>query len=168
MADFVKAFDKMIANEGGYVLHTVQGDTGGMTYAGIARNKNLQWSGWKAIDSGSMPDASEVRAFYKPLYWDNFKGDEVQAQEIAECIFDFGVNAGTGTSVRLAQIVVGLQADGRVGPKTLEAWNKADEGTFKLQFAIAKITRYAEICNRDRSQTKFLLGWVNRTLKGLK
>lgn len=167
MADFVKAFDKMIVNEGGYVLHTVQGDTGGMTYAGIARNMNPQWSGWKAIDSGSMPDASEVRAFYKPLYWDAFKGDAVSSQKIAESIFDFGVNAGTGVSVKLAQEAAGALPDGAVGSKTRDAWNTIEERVFLERFALLKLKRYAAICNANRSQSKFLLGWLNRTLASI-
>ena len=32
---------------------------------------------------------------------------------------------------------------------------------------LTKVSRYAEICNRDRTQSKFLLGWINRTLKEL-
>jgi len=42
-----------------------------------------------------------------------------------------------------------------------------DEGTFVLKYAIAKISRYADICNKDHSQGKFLLGWINHTLRGL-
>ncbi len=41
MAQFEPAFELMIRDEGGYVLHEVPGDTGGMTYAGIARNKQV-------------------------------------------------------------------------------------------------------------------------------
>ena len=50
MAQFEPAFEQMIRDEGGYVLHEVPGDTGGMTYAGIARNKNPQWNGWALVD----------------------------------------------------------------------------------------------------------------------
>jgi len=32
-------------------------------------------------------------------------------------------------------------------------------------YALAKIARYRDIVTRDRSQMKFLLGWLNRTLK---
>ena len=54
-----------------------------------------------------------------------------------------------------------------IGPKTLQALNGADEEGFVLRYAIAKIVRYAQICNRDRSQSKFLLGWTNRVIGGL-
>ena len=54
MADFLQAFESMIRNEGGYKLHSVEGDRGGMTYAGIARKRNPQWPGWAAIDRGEI------------------------------------------------------------------------------------------------------------------
>ena len=38
MATFDPAFDKMIRNEGGFKLTNIEGDRGGQTYAGIARN----------------------------------------------------------------------------------------------------------------------------------
>jgi lysozyme family protein len=38
MANFDPAFDKMIRNEGGFKLTNIEGDRGGQTYAGIARN----------------------------------------------------------------------------------------------------------------------------------
>lgn len=37
MADFAPAFEEMIRNEGGYILHNVPDDRGGDTYAGVAR-----------------------------------------------------------------------------------------------------------------------------------
>lgn len=165
MADFAQAFEKMIRNEGGYILHQVKGDTGGMTYAGIARNKNPQWQGWADIDAGRSPDASVVRAFYKPLYWDSVNGDELP-QNVAESIFDFGVNAGTSVAKKLAQIVVNQTPDGVFGPKTMEALKNAGP-EFGVTYSLAKIKRYLDICNRDPSQTKFLRGWLNRTFKGL-
>ncbi len=50
MANFEQAYDKMMEDEGGYVLHEVQGDRGGQTYAGIARKMNPKWEGWQHID----------------------------------------------------------------------------------------------------------------------
>lgn len=56
-AEFLTAFERMIRNEGGYVLHTVADDKGGMTYAGIARNRWPNWAGWSVIDAGGEPQA---------------------------------------------------------------------------------------------------------------
>lgn len=167
MADFSTAFEKMVVNEGGYVLHTVPGDRGGMTYAGIARNAWPQWAGWERIDAGATPDANAVRLFYLNNFWRPPRLTEVRDQRVAETLFDFGVNAGTRTAVVLAQTVVGATPDGVVGPKTLAAINAADAEMFILAYTLAKIARYRDIVTRDRTQLKFLLGWLNRALKGI-
>lgn len=165
MADFLPAFERMILNEGGYVLHTVKGDRGGMTYAGIARNAWPKWPGWQVIDAGAEPDAQTVRSFYRANFWAPLKLDDVQSQSIAQTIFDFGVNAGTATAAKLAQVVVGVTPDGRIGPVSLAALNMTDPDAFAARYALAKIARYRDIVMRDRTQGKFLLGWINRTLK---
>jgi lysozyme family protein len=110
-----------------------------------------------------------VRDFYRAEFWGKMRGDELTNQDVANTIFNFGVNAGMGMAVKLAQLVVGSTPDGGIGPKTVERLNQITDGQrFKEQYALAKIARYAEICNRNRTQSKFLLGWVNRTLGGLK
>lgn len=160
----------MIRNEGGYRLDTVPGDRGGQTYAGIARVFHPRWPGWAIIDRGDLqhPELTAmVRTFYRAQFWAPIQGDAIEKQAIAFSLFDFAVNAGVATAVKLAQMVVGVTPDGRLGPKTLAALNAQNAERFVLQYALAKITRYAQIVNRDRSQSKFLLGWINRTLKGV-
>ena len=169
MAIFATAFEKMIENEGGYILHTVEGDSGGMTYAGIARNYHPSWEGWKLIDNNNMSSdlIGMVEKFYLVNFWDRIKCSEIDSQIVANSIFDFAVNAGTGITSKLAQIVVGSTPDGVIGPNTLSKINSAEESMFIPAFCIAKIARYASICNSNRTQSKFLLGWVNRVLKGV-
>ena len=166
MADFAPAYEAMIRNEGGYVLHDVPGDRGGQTYAGIARNMNPRWPGWALIDRGQDVPAQLVREFYKASYWDPIQGDRITSQVIAQTIFDFHVNAGA-VARKLAQLVVGTTPDGAIGNKTLAALNAYDEDRFVMAYALAKIARYRDIVSRDRSQLKFLLGWINRTLQGV-
>lgn len=170
MADFIPSFEKMIINEGGYVLHNVSGDHGGQTYAGIARNFHSNWEGWPIIDQGNM-DNSElsqmVRNFYKGNYWNKVKGDDLNHQGVAEAIFDFAVNAGVKAASKLAQLVIEATPDGIIGPKSVSKLNNVDEEHFIAKYALAKIARYAEICKRNPDQKKFLLGWINRTLGGL-
>jgi lysozyme family protein len=166
MADFHPAFETMIKNEGGYVLHTVAGDRGGMTYAGIARNMQRGWPGWPLIDAGQDVPAQMVRDFYKRDFWDPIRGDDLQHQAIAQAIFDFHVNTGRPART-LAQLVVGLTPDGQFGPMTVAALNAAEPERFVLAYALAKIARYRDIVTKNRTQQKFLLGWINRTLAGV-
>lgn len=166
MANFVPAFEAMIKNEGGYVLHEVEGDRGGATYAGIARNMHPDWPGWQFIDDKDTPPAQMVRDFYKFNFWDRIKGDELQHQAIAQTIFDFYVNAGAA-AVKLAQLVVDATPDGKIGPASVAALNQQQPETFVMAYTIAKIARYRDIVMRNRSQGKFLLGWINRALKGI-
>jgi lysozyme family protein len=165
MADFSLAFERMIANEGGYKLTNIKGDKGGQTYAGIARNRWPNWPGWVSIDQGDVPPSQMVRDFYAAHFWLPVCGDQILFQRIAENLFDFAVNAGVSVAVKLAQVVVGTTPDGKAGPKTIKALNEANQEKFVALYALAKIARYRDIVTKDHTQAKFLLGWINRTLK---
>ena len=167
MADFNPAFERMIRDEGGFVLHNVPGDRGGQTYAGIARNMHPKWPGWALIDRSETPPAQMVHDFYRTNFWDDIRGNEITHQAVASDIFNFYVNTGRPAKV-LAQVVAGVTPDGAFGPRTLAALNGVDPEKFVLAYALAKITRYRDIVQRNRTQAKFLLGWINRTLNGLK
>lgn len=165
MAKFSPAFDSMMLSEGGYLLTNIPGDTGGQTYAGISRKNWPNWQGWLYVDRKETPPTQLVRDFYKTNFWDVVKGDELTDQRMAESIFSFAVNTGIKIAVKLAQIVVGVAPDGEVGTKTLYALNTVSPHIFMPSYTVAKIARYRDIVMKDRSQSKFLLGWINRTLK---
>jgi lysozyme family protein len=169
MADFAPAFEKMLHDEGGMQLTNIPGDRGGMTYAGIARNANPDWAGWQFIDRKDFGGATQlVREFYKVNFWDRIRGDDLANQAIAETIFNFAVNTGVGVASKLAQLIVGVTPDGAIGAKTLERLNICTAEKFLPAYALAKIQRYVDICMKNRDQSKFLLGWVRRSLEGLK
>lgn len=169
MASFLPAFEKMIDNEGGYTLHRIDGDRGGLTYAGIARNFYPDWPGWPLVTSDTALQAiiPHVQAFYKQQFWERIRGDFIYAQDIAESIFDFAVNAGVSTAIKLAQEVVGVSTDGIIGSITLKAMNNIEVNVFVREYALKKMARYANIVNNNPSQGKFLLGWINRALKDI-
>ncbi len=171
MSNFERAYEAMIRDEGGYVLHNVAGDRGGMTYAGIARNFNPDWAGWAFIDRGQVPPTDMVREWYRINYWTPIQGDAIEHQAVAASIFNFAVNTSAPgrptVAVKLAQLVVGATPDGSFGPRTVQALNAFDPDKFVMAYALAKIARYRDIVTRDRTQQKFLLGWINRTLAGV-
>jgi len=166
MADFLPAFERVILNEGGYKLTTVPGDRGGQTYAGITRKSFPDWRGWASLDAGRTPDAQIVRDLYRGAFWDPLQADQITSQRVATCLFDFAVNAGAKTAAKLAQLVVGTTPDGAIGPVTLEAINATAPEVFVSQYTLAKLARYRDIVMRDRTQAKFLLGWLDRALRG--
>lgn len=165
MAEFLPAFERALLAEGGYQLHQVAGDTGGLTYAGIARNPNPGWPGWAWIDRGEAPPSQLVRDFYRAGWWEPLRGDEIRDQGVAFTVYSFATNAGLKTAIRLLQLVVGATPDGSMGAKTLAALNSMEPRLFLASYALARIARYRDIVTRDRTQQKFLLGWINRTLQ---
>lgn len=168
MADFLPAFERAILAEGGYKLHTVPGDTGGTTYAGIARNPNPHWAGWAFIDRGETPPSELVREFYRKGWWIPLGCDAIRDQDVAYTLYSFGTNSSTygkpKVAASLAQIVVGTTPDGVIGPKTVAAINAMEPRLFLSLYALARIARYRDIVMKNRTQQKFLLGWINRTL----
>lgn len=177
MAEFKRAIECTLKAEGRYVNDP--DDPGGETYKGIARNRNSKWSGWINIDllksQSNFPNNLEndkdlqqkVYALYEAKYWDKIQGDSIADQDVADSIFDFAVNAGPRTSAKVAQIAAGAKADGVIGPVTLQKINEDDKRAFLATFALAKISRYASICEKRKESRKYFYGWVRRTLEGM-
>ena len=174
MADFNQALQLVLQNEGGY--SSDPNDPGGETYKGVARKMNSNWIGWTLIDlqrkQGNFPANlannselnAEIEQFYKVNYWDRVKGDDITDQRVANSIFDFGVNAGTGTSVILAQKVTGANEDGIMGTNSVTAVNATDPDQFIAYFTLAKIARYIKIVRNRPSSQKYFFGWIRRAL----
>lgn len=177
MADFKQALAETLKAEGGYVNDPQ--DRGGETYKGVARKMNPKWAGWVTIDQlrqrSNFPrnldaDAGlqdQIASFYEGNYWDRVRGDDIGNQDIAESIFDFAVNAGPVTAIKLAQLTVGAGVDGVMGDQTLARINADEPRAFLAMFALNKIGRYVSICDKNPDNRKFFYGWVKRTLEGL-
>jgi len=171
MANFIEAFQKVILNEGLY--SNDPDDAGGRTILGISENNWPKWAGWKIVDrlasAKEMATNAElqnlVQSFYLINFWNPILGDQITSQKIANSIFDFGVNAGSNTSMELAQKTVGSYVDGKNGNNTLKALNSFDERLFVAEFALNKIDHYCDIVDKKPTQLKYLKGWVRRALK---
>ena len=159
MADFEKAVQKVIRREGGAKFTDIAEDKGGATKYGISQ---------RAFPNENIRNLTEARAkeLYRLNYWNKAQGDKIASQAVAESVFDACVNMGVKPACKLAQLAVDvIPVDGIVGKDTLKALNAVDEDLFLAKFALEKVGRYAAICNKDRTQSKFLLGWINRTME---
>ena len=186
MAQFSISYRKTSGHEGGYVDNP--SDRGGETYRGIARKRHPDWEGWIIIDRLKMesdfprnievdPDISGlVVKFYHDNFWTAINGDAIQQQEIADELYDTGVNMGVQVSVKILQsslnilnknqqLYKDIKEDGNVGQQTLGAI-AAFLGTRKLELLL-KVMNVAQGCRylqllQDPSQEGFALGWFNR------
>jgi lysozyme family protein len=160
MADFEQAVTKTLIHEGGAKVTDDPDDAGGLTKYGISQRA------YPNVDIRNLSE-QEAKNIYKRDYWDKVKGDEIKEQQIAENIFDTAVNMGARTASKLAQLALDIEpADGVIGTDSIKKINASDVELFIANYTIAKIARYAHICNKNSSQRKYLLGWVNRALGG--
>ena len=174
MAKFNLALIKVLSHEGGYANDP--DDLGGETYKGIARNSHGTWLGWTLIDRfKSKPDfprsldtnpqlQSLVELFYFDNFWTPLNAEKIQNQTSADSVFDFAVNSGLATSVRLVQSIVGTKRDGIIGEQTLNKINSIDFGYFQAVFTVSKIDHYMAIIKKRPLNKKYLYGWIIRAL----
>jgi lysozyme family protein len=174
MGNFDSALQKVLVNEGGYGNDPV--DPGGETYKGVARKIWSSWDGWSLIDyykkqsgfpanlENDMELQEKIKDFYRIKFWDKINGAKIIDDDVASSIFDFAVNAGTSTSVGLAQMIVETDKDGVLGPITLKKINEFNPEHFLALFTISKVARYITIVKKRPISQKYFYGWVCRAL----
>ena len=113
--NYQKCLEMILHHEGGYVNHPK--DPGGETNLGVTKRVYEEWGGTKDMKDLTVEDVAPI---YKKNYWGRVKGDDLPSG-LDLCVFDFGVNAGTGRAAKYLQTMIGTVADGGIGPNTLKA-----------------------------------------------
>jgi lysozyme family protein len=176
-----------MGHEGGYANDP--DDVGGETYKGVARNYHPNWSGWSIIDASKGSDTFEedlknnaelqdsVKNFYKVNFWDVNLLDNFVSQNIANEMFDTGVNMGVTRAAKFLQRALNylnknsilyddLVDDGKIGKLTLGAldiiMNMGDEKVLYKILNILQANHYLEYMTKSPNQEKFARGWFSR------
>lgn len=164
LSNWDQAFKQMLASEGGFTDD--ERDNGnklldgrkGSTMLGVTQFNWEQHVGHQVThDDMRKLTPADVEPLYKKKYWDVVRADELPSG-IDYLVFDMGVNAGPGRSIKLLQFAVGVTPDGGFGPMTLAAVQAADPVKLIQDFSDAKEDFY-------RSLTQFPVfgkGWLNR------
>lgn len=150
------------------------------TFMGIYQKDHPSWKGWDEILGtvalgGNIEKISralytsenlraQVRMFYKEVYWDRMRLDEVASQLKATEIFIFGVNVDVKPAVRVTQQLVGVVDDGIVGEQTLAVINRFDEARFDKEFDRAELQYYNKLIEKNPKFRIYANGWRNRAL----
>jgi lysozyme family protein len=187
MANFNEAYDITLGHEGGY--SNDPDDVGGETYKGVARAYYPNWVGWTIIDDsksinnfpnnlrGNTALDAMIREFYKDNYWNLFWGDQIPNQEVANELFDTGVNMGVGRAVKYLQKALNvlnrnqknygdIVEDGGFGVNTMTALNQYlaidDESYLVKVINILQGMHYIDYMTKSPTQEKFARGWLKR------
>jgi lysozyme family protein len=156
---FLRAVERVLEHEGGYVNHPA--DRGGETNFGISKRS------YPHVDIRNLTRQGAI-AIYHRDFWARSRAEEMPAG-VGELVFDVAVNSGAGRAVRMLQeALIGagarIQADGLIGPRTLEAANALDPAHTVALFRLQRIRFFTDIVSRNPTQGVFLLGWIRRAL----
>jgi len=154
--NYQKCLETILHHEGGYVNHPK--DPGGETNLGVTKRVYEEWGGKKDMKDLLVEDVAPI---YKKNYWDRIKGDQLP-NGLDLCVFDFGVNAGTGRSAKYLQRMIGTVADGGIGPNTLKKLDefiKANSLETAIERFQAKRQEYYESLSTFKT---FGRGWTRR------
>ena len=96
------------------------------------------------------------------MYWSKWKADLIQDQHVANMLVDWVWTSGQGIGIKRVQKLLGLTADGIVGPKTIQAVNKQEPKQLLDKVYQARKTHFESIVKAKPTQKKWLNGWMNR------
>jgi len=122
--NFEQCFALVLKNEGGYVDNPK--DPGGCTNLGCTK---ATWEAYvgHAVTKDNIRDLgpNDVMPLYKTKYWDTISGDDLP-MGVDYAVFDFAINSGPGRAAKTLQSVLNVNADGQIGPATLNALEAAN------------------------------------------
>ena len=152
------AFTLRPENEGSYVNNPA--DPGGPTNFGITLDGLSEWRGCpcSAADVQRLTLA-EAREIYHARYWQTIAGNNL-APGLDLMVFDFGVNHGPGSAVKMLQRLIGAKQDGAAGPNTIK---RATCQGIVLRARIAALASAQQAFYASLNNQTFGKGWVART-----
>lgn len=122
--NFARALPLVLKHEGGFVNHP--SDPGGATNKGVtlATFRRYVKPNGTVEDLKAITDEQVATVYYRH-YWAAVNAQALPSG-IDYAVFDFAVNSGPARAAQYLQAVLGVPQDGRVGPVTIAAAEKAD------------------------------------------
>lgn len=163
MADIQQYVPILKQEEGGFSNNP--NDKGGPTNMGITLAEFQHYYGAdKTVDDLKAMTDDEWLPIVKEEYWNAMKADNINDQQVAVAIVDFGFNSGQGTAVMKVQEILNVHpVSGYLGSLTLAAINNADPATLCNAVADSRDAYDKAIVANNPSQSVFLGDWLRRT-----
>jgi len=178
--NFKAAIENLFRQEGGYVNDPQ--DKGGATKYGISLNflKSLGKRG--DINNDNVVNENDIKIIdkntaieiYKKEFWDKYGFHRINNEIIAETLFDFSVNMGSKSAIKLIQKALNLhdskqlsKENGVLDDQTIFLINISNPLKLMLFFRAVVSWHYIQITEKDSSQKKFIYGWLKRVWSGV-
>ena len=182
---FEDAFKIVLGFEGGYVNDS--DDRGGETNYGITAStlNSAKNKGWVPFNITIKDIKLEyAKTIYKKGYWDAVQADSLP-HPLDLILFDSAVNHGPNAAVKLLQKSLNtllpyteLKVDGIIGPLTMRAVKdyvglgitpglhpNSNIRYLCIDVLMNRVELYLSIVLNNKSQEKFLKGWLSRVFK---
>ena len=172
MSRFLQAAQIILGHEGGLVDDPA--DKGGRTNLGVTQGT---LTAARPVIPGlpeRVDDLTRAQALsiYKALYWDKSKCDDLP-EPVDFLVFDAAINCGVGGAAlqlqrALQRLGAHIRDDGAIGILTMSAfWAAWDSQKWRVIGALQqqRVEWHNNIVARDKTQLKFLHGWLNRIVK---
>ena len=158
-------FDKLVGavleHEGG--LADDPDDPGGITKYGISL-RSYPHLGANGIRNLTVEQAKDI--YYRD-WWRSLRCPSIQDDRLAQKYLDTSVNVGKSAGTKILQralreIGQSVAVDGRVGPQTIAAANRADPDALLAAMRRLQAEHYEALIKRNPKREKYRRGWMNR------
>jgi lysozyme family protein len=151
--NFDQAFERLVGHEGGYVDHPA--DPGGRTKYGISQRS------YPGEDIRNMTLERAKDIYRRDFWWK--AGCDTVPDAVKFDLFDMAVNSGVQPAIRTLQRAVGVDDDGVIGPKTMQAIGAMNPIRFVARFNGYRLQFMSSLATCPA----FGRGWANRIAKNL-
>lgn len=158
-----KIIAEILKKEGGYTNNP--SDPGGPTNFGITLRTLGAWRG-KAVTAEDVMGlkVEEAIDIYNDMYISKPGFDKIPESMLKSNLIDFGVNSGPKTAIMNLQALLGVKADGVLGPLTFAAVNQSNLKNLNNELVKRRVLTYARIVQSSPKKLTFIYGWLKRAL----
>lgn len=141
-------------------------DLGGPTKGGITLDTLRVWRNYRyvSVDDLKALKEDEADAIYQFLYVQPFY--VITDQALRHYLIDLGVLRGPRRAAQMLQEIVGVEADGRIGPVTLKAMKPFAKHLLVMLIG-SRFTHIEGRVREDPTQRTFRNGWRKRNTRFL-
>ena len=141
-------------------------DKGGVTLVGVTIGTYRDYcrrmgKGGPSVSGLSRLSYAEWLDILKTMFWDRWQADQITSQRVAHMLVDWVWMSGV-YGITIPQKLLGVKADGIVGPKTLAAVNSRDPSSLSELLKRERIAYIDRICSSRPSNRRFRSGWLRR------